>query len=91
MKPQRIIIIRHGYSDANQDRLVLNHTPDYAIQLTQTGHDQALEAGQKIKEIIGDETIHAYCSPFWRTRQTYLNLKKSLNVVAFQEDPRIRE
>jgi broad specificity phosphatase PhoE len=91
MKPQRIIIIRHGYSDANQDKMVLNHTPDYAIQLTQTGHDQAFEAGQKIKEIVGNETIHAYCSPFWRTRQTYLNLKKSLNIVAFQEDPRIRE
>lgn len=34
--PERIILIRHGQSEANIDQHVLGHTPDHAIKLTRT-------------------------------------------------------
>ncbi len=71
MKPKRIILVRHGESEANVERTKYESTPDYALDLTDTGRAQAIRAGEEIRGIIGEETIHAYVSPFYRTRQTF--------------------
>lgn len=96
MKPSRIFIIRHGQSQGNVDRILYRTIPDYAIQLTPLGRIQAFEAGNKIKDIIGNESVKFYVSPFWRTRQTFQEIFKSFPLLTknddtFYEDPRLRE
>lgn len=93
MRPNRIILIRHGESEGNVDKNQYQFTPDYALNLTLKGIEQARQAGLEIKEIVGSETIHAYVSPYFRTRQTYQNLREGIseNIIKMIEDPRIRE
>lgn len=93
MKPNRIILIRHGESEGNVDITHYITVPDYALNLTAKGIEQSKQAGHKIREIIGSESIHVYLSPYFRTRQTFQHLKPSIetNVVKVVEDPRIRE
>jgi len=93
MKPKRIILIRHGESEGNADRYNYESIPDYALNLTDNGKEQANEAGKKIKQIIGSESINCYCSPYHRTRQTFECIKSSItdNLTTNYEDPRIRE
>ena len=45
--------------------------PDNQIPLTQKGEQQAQDAGVRLKEILGDDNITFYVSPFLRSRQTY--------------------
>lgn len=91
MKPDRIIIVRHGQSVGNVSKTIYRHLPDYALQLTKLGKEQAIEAGQKVAKIVGKSPVMFYCSPFWRTRQTLQGLQKSLKTFAVYEDPRLRE
>lgn len=46
MKPKRIILVRHGECDANIDENKFATIPDYTIELTPKGYEQALEAGK---------------------------------------------
>ena len=93
MRPKRIILIRHGRSEGNADKNKLSTVPDYALNLTPEGGEQAKLAGKEIKEIIGEETLHVYISPYFRTRQTFQHIQESIagNAVKIFEDPRIRE
>jgi len=93
MKPKRIILIRHGKSEGNADQNQYKTVPDYALNLTPEGMEQTRQAGRDIKGIIGSETLHIYLSPYYRTRQTYQCIRKSVepNVVKVFEDPRLRE
>jgi broad specificity phosphatase PhoE len=93
MKPKRIILVRHGRSEGNADKSQYQTVPDYALNLTPEGIEQAREAGIQIKNIIGSETLYVYLSPYYRTRQTYQYIQESIgaNVVKAIEDPRIRE
>lgn len=93
MKPNRILLIRHGESEGNIDKGRYLTIPDYALNLTQKGIEQSLQAGREIQEIIGSESIHVYLSPYFRTRQTFQHLKARIesNIVKAVEDPRIRE
>lgn len=91
MNPKRIILVRHGQSEGNVDATVYNKKPDPFVNLTPLGVEQALEAGQRIKEIIGEETIGVYCSPYYRTRQTWEQIKKNIRPNFVKEDPRLRE
>lgn len=93
MRPNRIILIRHGESEGNVDKNHYQFTPDYALNLTPNGIAQAQRAGQVIKDIIGSESLYAYISPYFRTRQTYQQLSTALeaNITKLIEDPRIRE
>lgn len=93
MKPKRIFLIRHGESEGNVDKSIYTSKPDYALNLTPKGIEQAREAGRKIKSIIGPELIGFYYSPFFRTRQTQQCLEKELfgNVWFTKEEPRLRE
>ena len=93
MKPNRIILIRHGESEGNIDKDKYRTIPDYALNLTPTGVEQAQKAGRQIKEIIQTESLHVYLSPYFRTRQTFSQLRTGFetNIAKIIEDPRIRE
>ena len=100
MKPDNIFIARHGQSQGNVDKKLYQTVPDYALQLTELGVKQAKQVGGDIAEQIpygGPFRIQFYVSPFWRTRQTYLNIVKQFpdhirkTSVEYYEDPRLRE
>lgn len=93
MKPKKIILIRHGESEGNADKSVYSTKPDYALSLSENGFAQAVEAGKKLKELINDESVYFYISPFWRARMTFESIVRSLreNPVTWIEEPRIRE
>ncbi|RGR53293.1 phosphoglycerate mutase family protein [Phocaeicola plebeius] len=74
MKPHRIILIRHGECHANTDESKFATEPDYTIELTEKGVAQAREAGQKLRELVDEESMYFYVSPFWRTRSTFENI-----------------
>jgi broad specificity phosphatase PhoE len=67
--------------------------PDYALNLTARGIEQARQAAKELRGILGNESLYIYLSPFIRTRQTYQYLKECVekNIVKSIEDPRIRE
>lgn len=90
---KRIILIRHGESYANRDRSQFATVPDYTIELTDKGKGQAYEAGQRLKEVVGDEPLYFYVSPFWRTRATFEHIVRTIPREQFKynEEPRLRE
>lgn len=51
--PIRIFLIRHGLSEANLDKSVNANKPDFAVDLSPEGHEQALAAGAALAEYIG--------------------------------------
>lgn len=100
MRPNRIILVRHGESVGNVDSSIYTSTPDYAIRLTEQGRLQAQEAGREINKIIGPKTkgpygndAQFYVSSYTRTKETYQNIISTLDIRDFKvrEDPRIRE
>jgi broad specificity phosphatase PhoE len=93
MKPKRIILVRHGTSQGNADKIVHETIPDYKLNLTVEGIAQARQAGQEIKQMIGQESLQVYLSPYFRTRQTNQYIQESIqeNTIKTFEDPRLRE
>ena len=93
MKPKRIILIRHAESIGNVDMEVYSKIPDYALELTENGQEQARRAGKAVSAIIGTTRVKAYISPWKRTRQTFNLMAESLKerLVDRTEDPLLRE
>jgi broad specificity phosphatase PhoE len=93
MKPNRIILIRHGESEGNIDRNTYAIKQDFKLLLTQDGIQQAEEAGRQLKEKIGDERLIFYVSPLWRTRMTFEHIARHFDEQKYRlrEDPRLRE
>lgn len=90
----RIILLRHGQSEANVDYSVYERKEDYLIELTDKGKQQAVEAGEHIRNIIGDTApLDVFVSPYTRTLQTWEGVKQGLhrNNINMELDPRIRE
>ncbi|CAF3360868.1 unnamed protein product [Rotaria sp. Silwood2] len=94
-RPKRIILIRHGESQANKDSTVYATVPDHAIGLTEKGREQARYCGNELKKIIGiNETLICYVSPFRRSKETCELICKAFSeekLLKIREDPRIRE
>lgn len=92
-RPRRIILIRHGESEANVDSSVYARVPDNKIGLSSRGAAQALDAGRRLREIVGDERVKFYVSPFARSRQTLDGILKGSAIACpiVREDPRLRE
>lgn len=94
MKPQRIILVRHGESQSNVDRAARETIRDHQIALTPTGWDQAEEAGLQILRIMQTmppdywcrqsspyllpRRVQCYVSPFARTRETFAGIRSVL-------------
>ncbi|MDX1958226.1 MAG: histidine phosphatase family protein [Leptospiraceae bacterium] len=93
MKPNKIFLIRHGESEGNVNRNIYSTKPDYKLLLTEKGKLQATEAGKKINNLLGSESLFCYVSPIWRTRETFQLLQKELvsSNIQIREEPRIRE
>lgn len=103
-KPRLIIIIRHAQSEGNRDKTVHQKTPDHKVGLTSEGHQQALEAGEKLRELLRhDDTLHFFISPYRRTRETTEGILNGLTSnkpvpspfqrphIKVYEEPRLRE
>lgn len=94
-RPKRIILIRHGESQGNQDSTIYSTVPDHAIGLTEHGREQARTCGVELKKIIGtNETIICFVSPFRRSKETCELMCQEFpdeKVLKIREDPRIRE
>ena len=90
MKPKRIILIRHGESQANVDKYLFGRVPDYTIELTEKGHEQARGAGKRLKELVKEESVYFYVSPFWRARSTFEEVASAFPRAQFDysEEPR---
>jgi len=57
MKPNPIILVRHGESEGIVDKSVDNVKPDYVPELIRHGKLHAREAGSRIKGMVGDESL----------------------------------
>lgn len=77
-KPKSIFLVRHGQSIGNVDKEIYKTIPDYAVKLTERGHEQAREAGYKLNDLIYVDNVKFYVSPYFRTRQTFIEI---LNVL----------
>ena len=72
----RILLVRHGESLGNVDPAVHATTADHMVPLSDSGHEQAREAGRVVdrfyREQFGDDRPHIrlWTSPYKRTRQT---------------------
>ena len=68
--------------------------PDYRIVLTERGREQALDAGKKLRSIIGNESMYVYMSPYQRSQQTWEGIRKAFSpsqILTERRDPRLRE
>ncbi|MFI1962580.1 histidine phosphatase family protein [Streptomyces pathocidini] len=90
-RPRRIVLLRHGESEGNVDDTIYEREPDHALRLTETGWSQAKEAGERLREMFGDERVSAYVSPYRRTHQTFKALALDPRRVRMREEPRLRE
>lgn len=72
----RIILIRHGECHGNRDLEQFAAVPDYTIELTERGVEQAREAGRRLKEVVEDETLYFYVSPLFIMRWFHLTVEE---------------
>lgn len=92
--PKRLILIRHGESEANVDRSKYATTPDWQIALTEKGKAQAMDCGRRLQRLVKDDDLFIYYSPYKRTRQTLEGIRSFLNpeqILGEREDERLRE
>jgi broad specificity phosphatase PhoE len=65
------------------------------LHLTAEGRKQALDAGQRLKSLIGDDSVSFIVSPYTRTKETFNGIKQAWGSAASalktREDVRIRE
>lgn len=95
IRPQRIILIRHGESEGNIDHTVYSKIPDNLIRLSKNGVNQARKAGEELKQVIGSETVKFYFSPYLRSQETLENILATAmfekSQYSLREEPRLRE
>jgi len=96
----RIFLVRHGESLGNVDEHAYAERQDHNVPLTEFGYEQAVGAGQAIKEYydshpdLVDKKIRLWHSPFKRTTQTKDGLLQGLGderVGSVREDYLLRE
>lgn len=93
MRPQRIILIRHGQAEGNVDETLFETKADHQMELTALGQAQARAAGERLRAVLGDEPAQFYISPYVRTRQTFAGVREAVasSVHRAYEEPRLRE
>jgi len=93
-RPSRIILVRHGESEGNVDESVYRRKADNKIELTEHGKEQARAAGRRIMELIGDDNVYFYASPYKRAEQTLYEIGRDFprdRILGVREDARLRE
>eukprot|EP00759_Apiculatamorpha_spiralis_P042905 PhF_6_TR40664/c0_g2_i1/m.61083 len=94
MTPKRIILVRHGESEANVDEKKYTTTADWVIPLTPKGMGQAHAAGMKLKNLIHQDHVCIHYSPYRRATETASAIMSHIDsskVLFDGEDPRLRE
>ncbi|MFE3292313.1 phosphoglycerate mutase family protein [Rhodococcus sp. NPDC059234] len=89
--PERIVLLRHGESEANVDPAIYERLPDYRIPLTARGVEQARAAGERLRAEFDGRKVCAYVSPYLRAYQTLDALGIDDLVERRIEEPRLRE
>jgi len=78
----RILLVRHGQSEANVNKSILLEKPDHAISLSEDGFQQARDAGKAICDWSNSQRqpprFRIWYSPYLRTEQTANEIAKSL-------------
>jgi len=90
-RPLRIVLLRHGESEANVDQTVFERVPDHTIPLTVAGREQAVAAGKELRVQFEEQPVRVYVSPYRRTLQTLDALGLDDLVETTREEPRLRE
>ncbi|MEJ3658130.1 histidine phosphatase family protein [Actinomycetes bacterium KLBMP 9759] len=90
-RPLRIVLLRHGQSEANIDQSIFERVPDHAIPLTAAGHAQAIAAGVALRDRFDGLPVRVYVSPYRRTLQTLDALGIDDLVETARQEPRLRE
>jgi broad specificity phosphatase PhoE len=106
MKPLFIYLIRHGESEGNIDSVLYEHIPDWKINLTEKGKQQAIEVGKRLladyqssisklsletsMNLLFRPDFIIYSSPWYRARETTALIGNSIK-AKIREDPRLRE
>jgi len=83
--------VRHGESEGNIDDSIYERVPDHRIGLTPKGFEQARSTGAKLRQLIADESVGVYVSPYHRTRQTLEALALPVTAHDVRLEPRLRE
>jgi len=94
--PRLIILVRHGESEANADKLRWRTIPDNLLGLTERGRAQATAIGQRVETILEEnqlDRVHLVVSPFERTLQTAAQMRPAFEnrIVRTDIESRIRE
>jgi broad specificity phosphatase PhoE len=92
MKPKRILIVRHAESKGNVEPVEYYTAPAFTMSITDKGKLQAKKAGQKLKKIIGSESVYFINSTLWRTRETLEIIANNFSKKQYinREDARLR-
>jgi broad specificity phosphatase PhoE len=90
-RPRRIVLVRHGESEGNEDDSIYERVPDHALALTEKGIRQAQATGEQLRELFGREHVSAYVSPYRRTHQTLAAFGLDPALLRVREEPRLRE
>ncbi|CAM9728328.1 unnamed protein product, partial [Chrysoparadoxa australica] len=94
IKPQRIVIVRHGESMGNLDETAYGTIPDWLIPLTKQGHEDARNTGRLVKQHVRDGPVFFYTSPYLRTKQTLAGMVEAFTsneIIGVREEPRLTE
>jgi len=97
----RILLVRHGYSEGNHDTSKYHEKGDQNIGLTETGWNEAYQAGKFLKDYYlrnneNPKWPHIFLSPYTRTRETMSGILRGMEGYQetppkFREDPRLVE
>lgn len=81
---KRVIMIRHGNSEANENYDILFEKEDSKVELTDKGYLDAVEAGRNLKVVLKQNPSEAAAtfvvSPYTRTMQTFRIIATVLNI-----------
>lgn len=93
MKPQKIIILRHGESEANVDSGLYAGKPNHLMVLTPKGREQCAARGKSLKPVLDGKRITVWSSPYARSRETAEIVMAQIDPagIRYREDPRLRE
>jgi len=92
-RPKRVVLIRHGESEANVNRKITQGVPDHALHLTAKGREQALDTGERLLRITQRESTQFMISPYVRTRETFNGIARAFGDTGLhvREDVQMRE
>lgn len=70
MEPvKRVLLWRCGHHAARLDKKYLIHSQDWRLPLLPEGLEASREMGVNLSELIGDEPVYVYYSPYIRARE----------------------